>query len=630
MGDVGSTQDARATAPRMAHVPALDGLRGAAVAAVLWFHAGHLTGGYLGVDLFFVLSGYLITSLLVIEWDGSGGIDLRAFWGRRARRLLPALFAVLVVVGIAARSQVLPVARGQLRGAGLATLAYVANWYAIVSGNGYWDRALAPSWLEHTWSLAIEEQFYVLWPLVALFVLRRAGVRGLGRVAAVGAVASAGLMVAGSFAGWSTERLYLGTDTRVAAILLGAVVACLQRSGRSEPTGTRREVLAGAAVASVAVLGVAWTGLEGTSDQLYRGGLLVCGVAAVVVIADVTTPGRSVVAPFLSLAPLCWLGTISYGLYLWHWPIFQYLHPGRFGLTGWTLVAVRMAASVAVAVASLVLLERPVLERRWPIPLGPLVPVGMALAAVALLVGTQGAIDPVPASGEGTASKVLPGREDDPTVLVVGDSVAYALAEDGLIPEADEGSGLRVVDRASIGCTIMRDVDDPVDEVIRNCSPAWPGDVAEVQPDVAVLLLGGFAGVVPVPVDGRDVWPCEPAFDARWRERLTDAVDVLGADGATVVLVSAPTTSLAVVKGEDPERFDARQACTNRVLEQVVRDHPGVVLADLAAWTCPAWPTCRTEVDGVELRADGVHFNDEGARVVARWLTPQLLAAAGP
>jgi len=283
---------------------------------------------------------------------------------------------------------------------------------------------------------------------------------------------------------------------------------------------------------------------------------------------------------------------------------------------------------VAVAVASLVLLERPVLERRWPVPLAPLVPVGMALAAVALLVGTRGAIDPVPASGTGTASVVAPGREADPTVLVVGDSVAYALAEDGLIPQANDGSGLRVVDRASIGCTLMRDVDDPVDEVIRNCSPDWPADVADVDPDVAMLLLGGFAGVVPAPVDGEDVWPCEPAFDARWRERLSDAVRVLGAGGATVVLVTAPTTAMAAVKGEDPERFDARQACTNRVLEDVVRSHPGVRLVDLADWTCPEWPACRTQVDGVELRADGVHFNDEGAQVVARWMTPQLLAAA--
>ncbi len=628
MGDVGSTQGAHAVAPRMAHVPALDGIRGVAVAAVLWFHAGHLTGGYLGVDLFFVLSGYLITSLLVIEWDGTAHVDLRAFWGRRARRLLPALFAVLAVVGIAAHSQVLPVARQQLRGAGLATLAYVANWYAIVSGNGYWDRALAPSWLEHTWSLAIEEQFYVLWPLVALFVLRRWGARRLGSVALAGAAASAGLMIAGSFAGVDAERLYLGTDTRVAAILLGAWAACRQRSGRAVPAGGRRTALAWAAVVGVVVLAVAWTRLEGTSDLLYRGGLLGCGLAELAVIADVTTPGRSFVARFLAVAPLCWLGTISYGLYLWHWPVFQFLHPGRFGLGGWTLVAVRMAVSVVVAVVSLVLLERPVLERRWPVPLAPLVPVGMAVAAVALLVGTRGAIDPVPASGTGTASVAAPGREGDPTVLVVGDSVAYALAEDGLIPQANAGSGLRVVDRASIGCTLMRDVDDPVDEVIRNCSPDWPGVVADVDPDVAVLLLGGFAGVVPAPVDGEEVWPCEAAYDERWRERLTDAVDVLGAGGATVVLVTAPTTSMDAVKGEDPERFDARQACTNRVLEEVARSQPGVHLVDLAGWTCFAWPVCSTEVDGVELRPDGVHFTDDGAQVVARWMAPQLVEAA--
>lgn len=147
---------------RLRHVPALDGLRGAAVVGVLLFHAGHLTGGYLGVDLFFVLSGYLITSLLVVEWATTGGVALGAFWSRRARRLLPALLAVLVVVGVASHWFVPPVSRGQLRSEGLATLGYVANWFAIFRGNGYWQQTLLPSWLQHTWSLAIEEQFYVV------------------------------------------------------------------------------------------------------------------------------------------------------------------------------------------------------------------------------------------------------------------------------------------------------------------------------------------------------------------------------------------------------------------------------------------------------------------------------------
>ncbi|MCU1452091.1 MAG: acyltransferase family protein, partial [Acidimicrobiales bacterium] len=165
---------------RLPHIPALDGLRGVAVAAVLWFHAGHLVGGYLGVDLFFVLSGYLVTSLLLLEWRATGGIALGAFWSRRARRLLPALLAVVVAIGLAAHTQVPAVNRGQLRADGLATLGYVANWYSIVRGASYWDQALLPSWLQHTWSLAIEEQFYILWPPLVLALLAVARRRSEG------------------------------------------------------------------------------------------------------------------------------------------------------------------------------------------------------------------------------------------------------------------------------------------------------------------------------------------------------------------------------------------------------------------------------------------------------------------
>src|SRR5664279_6531447 len=157
-----------ATIPR---VRALDGLRGAAVAGVLLFHGGHLLGGYLGVDLFFVLSGFLITSLLLVEAGARGTVGLGHFWARRARRLLPAL--ALLMVGIALYCMVIasPTELAQIRGDALATLAYVANWRAVGASQNYWALFSAPSPLQHTWSLAIEEQFYLIWPLVFLGLL---------------------------------------------------------------------------------------------------------------------------------------------------------------------------------------------------------------------------------------------------------------------------------------------------------------------------------------------------------------------------------------------------------------------------------------------------------------------------
>src|SRR5262249_46993653 len=149
------------------HLPALDGLRGAAVIGVLFFHDDRLRGGYLGVDLFFVLSGFLITSLLVAEQRAAGRIDLRAFWVRRARRLFPAVLALMPAVALYAALLAAPSELATIRADALATLGYAANWRSIFAGKSYWDLFNAPSPLEHTWSLAIEEQFYVAWPLFA-------------------------------------------------------------------------------------------------------------------------------------------------------------------------------------------------------------------------------------------------------------------------------------------------------------------------------------------------------------------------------------------------------------------------------------------------------------------------------
>jgi len=210
--------------PKLEHVPALDGLRGIAVVGVLAFHLGHLRGGYLGVDLFFVLSGYLITSLLLVEWEHTGRIGLGAFWSRRARRLLPALFLLIGAVAVYAWTSPPAIVPGALRGDALATLGYVANWHAVLAHHGYWELFAAPSLLAHTWSLAIEEQLYVVWPLVVVVALRF-GRRAVLWTALALAVASALTMIVIHGAGDDTARAYYGTDTRAAAVLIGAALA---------------------------------------------------------------------------------------------------------------------------------------------------------------------------------------------------------------------------------------------------------------------------------------------------------------------------------------------------------------------------------------------------------------------
>lgn len=212
---------------RFTHQPALDGLRGVAVLGVLLFHGGLLPGGYLGVDAFFVLSGYLITSLLLVEVASSGRVALGRFWIRRLRRLMPAALALIVAVALVWPWLVPGDDAHRLRHDALATLFYVANWRQIVSANDYFDVTRAPSPLHHTWSLAIEEQFYVLWPLLVAAIARAAPAAAATRTgaAAVGLAATSVAVAQGIFDEQDPSRVYFGTDTRAASILFGSALA---------------------------------------------------------------------------------------------------------------------------------------------------------------------------------------------------------------------------------------------------------------------------------------------------------------------------------------------------------------------------------------------------------------------
>ncbi|HVM63545.1 MAG TPA: acyltransferase, partial [Acidimicrobiales bacterium] len=311
-----------------------------AVLAVLCFHFGvpGAAGGYLGVDVFFVLSGFLITGLLLAEHQRTGGIGLRRFWERRARRLLPGLLTMLLAVAVWSAA----VHGASVRADALATLGYVANWRFVLAHQGYFARFGPPSPLLHTWSLAIEEQFYLLWPLAVVPVAARWGARGVRNLAVGGAVASAATCVALAVAGAGTVRLYYGTDARAQALLIGAAAAAAMALRRPGSRRTPRLALAGACA-------LAWSfhALNGTGALLYRGGFTAVALAAAAVVAGVVARPRAAVARALSVPPLRRVGYISYELYLWHWPVLLAVTHARTGLGGAALLAARVAVTFA-------------------------------------------------------------------------------------------------------------------------------------------------------------------------------------------------------------------------------------------------------------------------------------------
>ena len=352
---------------RLPHLPALDGLRGAAVVGVILFHAGFswARGGFLGVSSFFTLSGFLITALLLREHRQSDRVSLGTFWIRRARRLLPAAIASLVL------AQAVTLALGdvgQRKGLGfdtLGALVYGANWRSVIAGQSYASLFEAPSPLLHFWSLAVEEQFYLLYPLVVFGVLVAMGWsrRRFVAVLAVAAAASVALMVGlAPRLGWSVDRLYYGTDTRMAELLAGALLAgCIAH--RLSAGGLRTSRASGALVAAGGVLGlgviiVMWNQATHESPWLYHGGLVAYSLATVAVVAACAVASGPV-RLVLAVAPLQWLGRISYGLYLYHWPVFLVLNPARTHIDGWWLFALRMLIAVPMAMASYRWLEMP-------------------------------------------------------------------------------------------------------------------------------------------------------------------------------------------------------------------------------------------------------------------------------
>jgi len=347
------------------HLPGLDGLRALAVIGVLAFHDDRLTGGFLGVDLFFAVSGFLITTLLIDELQRTNTIDLIGFWGRRLRRLLPAVMVLLVVVVIFFR---LFADTGQwiiARNDAPWAQFYVANWHQISSGAGYWDAFAAPSAFEHLWSLAIEEQFYVVWPLLVIGAWRIGRTRALGALTGIGIIASFVAMLT-IYDGGDPTRVYMGTDTRAFSLLCVAFVA-LPAIRHAITAGMQkfRSAASGLTVALIVAIGFMWFTVSGQSEWLFRGGLLAHSIASSL-LAILVASSSSKLSVVFSWRPLAYIGRLSYALYLWHWPVFIYCTSERLDINGLALTAVRLAITFALSIASYRLVEQPIRHKaKW-------------------------------------------------------------------------------------------------------------------------------------------------------------------------------------------------------------------------------------------------------------------------
>jgi peptidoglycan/LPS O-acetylase OafA/YrhL len=346
------------------YVPGLDGIRALAVAAVVGYHLGApwLGGGLLGVGVFFTLSGYLITTILISTWDRTGDLDLKHFWLRRARRLLPALIMMLIVVLVAT-----PVLDNDMlpeRGTeALAALFYVSNWTTIASDVSYVQRLSGPGPLDHLWSLAVEEQFYLLWPLVLLLLFktqrhrRDRMVRETLGLAAVSFV----LMLLFAAPGFDSSHAYQGTDARAGGLLIGAALAMVWPPTQlaSKITANRRlivDLLGGAALAIIVAMFVL---TNEYSVWHFRGGILLLSLATAVLVGAVVHPA-SVVGPVLGVLPLRWIGERSYGIYLWHLPVVAFMPQAVLATRPMVRAGLQLALIILLSTLSWALLENPI------------------------------------------------------------------------------------------------------------------------------------------------------------------------------------------------------------------------------------------------------------------------------
>jgi peptidoglycan/LPS O-acetylase OafA/YrhL len=642
---------------KLGYRPALDGIRAVAVLSVIAYHFGYrwAPGGFLGVDVFFVLSGYLITSLLLSEHARTGRIALREFWLRRARRLLPALFLMLIVVAIWISFNASPFELPMRREDLFWTLFYGSNWHFILSGQDYFAQYASASPLRHTWSLAIEEQFYLVWPVLvacALWIGRKrpavlAGVCAVG--IAVSAVAMALL-----YDPSDPSRAYYGTDTRMHQLLIGALLAILM-SRREMLARFRRAAIVVAPIAALVLL-VTFATLSDQNSAYYRGLSIVLALTTAALVWAVEVNPRQIVARVLSLRPVAWIGQISYGLYLWHWPVILMITTAPAPLanlpgasTGLNLT--RLAVTFGIEIASFYLIEQPIRRGRMPV-IGHsgrrfLVATAAAIvlvsgvsfaatsAATPALVGTE-----VPNCPQFTICVRHQGPTGAPVLAVIGDSMARSL--DPAFERLATEHGWTYVLQATDGCRVthlLTSTTESTASQAMNCyekTPALQAQLLSAWHPALVVVADRMDLVDVIDSQGHTLAMGSAGNIALSEQALTDIARQFTASGADVALLELPprlgTECERVSTMDSPAcqvmvGSNKTQAAYDAMFERVAPKVPGVSTISLNEAVCPGG-LCAPLVHGTVLRYDGIHFTAAGALTLVPTLDKQLEATA--
>jgi peptidoglycan/LPS O-acetylase OafA/YrhL len=610
-------------------------VRALAVLAVMGFHEGvsELSGGFLGVDVFFVLSGFLITDLLVSQYDRLGRLDLKDFWSRRARRLLPALALMLIVVSAAA-TVIEPDQGTSLRLALLAAVTYTSNWYQILHHVSYFASLglfTAPPPLDHLWSLAIEEQFYLIWPLILWVLILRLNGRRARVTATLILAAMSALAMALEYSPGDPSLVYYGTDTHASALLIGAALAmALPLATVASLPAARVRRLDAAGVVGLVLLAWAAGHFSGADRAVYPVGLILAAIGAAGLVVAAASTG--VIAAMTGLPPLRWLGIRSYGIYLWHWPVIALAGAiiGTEANSAW-MWFIEAAVSIGLACASWRFVETPILRdgflatcRRWRAlvdeglrPVGahrkvaPVVVAAAALAAVA--VAGYGVARPPGPAPSGLLRQVAEGQRISAASQASARATAGSLSGAGqpsslpsVVPSASASSGsaspasacpTAAARQAKVSGRQVTAIGDSVMVASATAlNAALPGIYINAQ--VGRAMVAGLALIQTLAADGE------------LRHYVVVGLGTNGPVSAAQVRqlrrLIGPNRDLILVNTFGPMPWESS---VNKVLDAAARHTARVSLADwhaaIAGHTSLLWP-------------DHIHPQPSGAKVYAR------------